>query len=216
MIGGVRFWRPWFRPILFYVAFVGLAVLLTRFFHFVLVEWLTVFLLPLLWLGLASLVLIGFVWAVVFWAQSFKRQLYAKRWQNAIPLMVIVGTALVTLLVPLENLWLRLNFYRQLGTRQAVIELFQTNEIYPSPTMVKLPPVYQATTMGDEVQVFRSHESLGGSVSVLFFTLRVYEGSAGFLHSETGAPLPENAVPGYDLLEQRPVKDGWYYVRIGG
>lgn len=205
----------WQRPVFIYVGMVSLGLLLTRFFHFVLLDWLTLFLLPLEWLLLAALALGGMVWGIWFWVRSPSSEPSARdqrRWRS-IPLAMQLGMILMAVCVPLENLWLFFNFHRYLPARQQVITLIQANEIPSSPGITPLPSPYRSTSMGGgEVQIIQGDSNL----SVMFFTMRIFDAAAGYVYSEDGSRLPIDAFGGYDIFEQRPVGDRWYFVRIRG
>lgn len=202
----------WKRPVFYYVALVGLGMVLTRFFNFVLLEWLTIYVIPLVWLALLGLGLIGLVWAIIFWARS-PRSGQSPGWQRSIPLLLLLGMFGLAIAIPFENLWLTFNFHRYREARQQVVDLMATQQIASNPGIMELPESYRATTLGDgEVEVFYANDSR----YVLFFTLRLFEGAAGFIYSENGTPLPAEIVSGYEILEQYEMGDRWYFVRLGG
>lgn len=192
----------WKSPVLYYVSLTSLAILLTRLFQFVLLDWLTVFLFPLLLLVLLILAIVGLIWSIVFWIRSDHK--------SGFPLIVQIAGITLGIFIPFERLWLVYNFQHHLPARQQVIALIQTNQIKSS-DITELPPLYRSTSMGGDVQITQQD----GSLSVVFFTLRVMGGAQGFVYREAATPMPSDLFPGYQVLQQQPIVNSWYYTKIG-
>jgi hypothetical protein len=198
----------WQSPVFGYVVLVSLSILLTRFFHLVLLNWLTLFLLPLFWLLLLGLVAIGLIWSIGFYLSA--APIGQHRGGRSVPLMLQIAIVPIALGLPLEQLWLTYNFHRYLPARQQVVELIETNRLGSG--MFALPDVYRATSMGGrEVQVL----SWQGNSYVLFFTMQIFGGAAGFIYSENDIPPPDALFAGYQMVQKRPIQPHWYYIQIG-
>lgn len=82
--------KPIWRYAVFqYVVLLSVGLLLTRFLNFVLLKRLTIFLWPLLWLGLLLLAIGGIIWSIVFWQHRTQED----RWpapvqQRWLPLLI--------------------------------------------------------------------------------------------------------------------------------
>jgi hypothetical protein len=196
-----------------YVVFVSIGLILARFLNHVLLEALTIFLWPLLLLSLLALMIVGVIWAIVFWWRCGKQGIFQQgRWRRSLPLIVQLGAVVVTLVVPFEQFWLSLNFHQHLQARQQVVALVQSNQLpFKLNNISTVPPAYRETTIKGEIQTLRSSKGL----YVLFFTSRGFGGAEGFLYSENGQPPAKDLASGYQVVEQRPIDGNWYYVRIG-
>lgn len=197
----------WRYPVFGYVVLVSLSILLARFFHFVLLNWLTLFLLPLFWLLLLGLVAIGLIWSISFYLRA--SPVGQNRGERSVPLMLQLAILPIVFVLPLEQLWLTYNFHRHLPDRQQVVELIATKRLGSG--MFALPDAYQATSMGGhEVQVL----SWQGNSYVLFFTMQIFGGAAGFIYSENNIPPPDALFAGYQVVQKRPIQPHWYYIQI--
>jgi hypothetical protein len=203
-------WQFW---IVRYVIGVSLGLCLVRLLHFVWLEWLTVFLLPLSWAVCAIAVLIGLIWAIYFWVRAVQKGSFlTQRWRRWFPLVLqLVGLA-IGILVPFEQLWLTANFYQNLASRQQVITLVQSNQIREGVNNIAaLPSAYHHTSTSKEIQTLRGKDGL----YVLFFTARVFGGAQGFVYSEQAKPPAQDLFSGYRTRVQRVLDSHWYYVTIG-
>lgn len=193
----------WKQAVVWYILLVGLGLVMSRFFQAVLLEWLSIFLLPGVWLLLAILVLVGLGWAIGFGLRHSRRQ----RW---VPLGLLLGVLLLTVLVPWANLWLTWNFQWHRQARVAVVQQLQQGSLPTQSGIWPLPDPYRATSMGGEIQVERRDNQL----YVMFFTLRSLGFAAGYLYSESDQPPPTDLFSGYGLHQARSVGEGWYYVQV--
>jgi hypothetical protein len=201
------------HPIFWSIICLNLAILLLRFFELVLVDRLTIFVLPLLWLLGLLAVLVGLIVAIAFWIYSAKKGLWRGKssWRRMVPLGIQLVAIGLIIFVPFDDLWLAVNFQQQLSARQQVIRLMESNQIPSSADFVTLPAAYQSTTVSDsEVQVFYEN----GDRYVLFFTFRSIDNAAGFVHSESGRPFVlHDSV--YRIKEQLQIQPQWFYVSLG-
>lgn len=78
--------------------------------------------------------------------------------------------------------------------------------------MVQLPEAYRSTSLGGgEAQVL----SWNNQAYVLFFTMRLFGGAAGFVYSDSGTPPPDSLFSGYQIIQQWVVQPHWFYIQIG-
>lgn len=202
----------WRYAVFHYVVLLSVGLWLTRFLHFALLERLTVFFLPLVWLTLLLFTLGGIIWSSVFWRHSAQvgnlSDPVDRRW---LPLLLQCAGVILALTIPFEQLWLRWNFQQQLDTRAQVIRLVRENQIPATADTTALPIAYRQSSMSGDIQTIRRQNEL----YVLFFTLRTIGAAQGFVYSEQTGPLPTDLFPGYQVRHQRPIKPHWHYVTIG-
>ncbi len=199
----------WRHPVFLYVIFASLGLLLARFFKFVLIDWLTIFLQPLLWLLLLVLGIIGILCSIVFWVRCSRAGVFAN-WRRSLPLVIQLVAIALSLLVPLDDFWLTYNFWRYLPARQQAVRLIQSGQVSSVSDFVKLPAAYQQTSLGREVQVVYAQ----GKPFVLFFMLQIFGGAAGFVYSEAAIAPPINVFPPQEIIEQRQIDSHWYYINL--
>lgn len=77
----------WRHPVLLYVLLASLGLLLARFLKFVPIDWLTMFLEPVLWLLLLVLGAIGILCSIAFWVRCARVGVFAN-WQRSLPLVI--------------------------------------------------------------------------------------------------------------------------------
>ncbi|MBD2358097.1 hypothetical protein H6G41_26380 [Tolypothrix sp. FACHB-123] len=203
----------WQSGIVRYIIGVSLGLWLIRLLHFVWVDWLTWFFLPLLWISGAIAVLIGLIWAISFWVRAMQKGSFLnQRWRRFFPLLLQLLGLVIGIIVPFEQFWLTANFYQNLASRQQVIALVQSNQIGGGMNnLAALPPAYHHTSISKEIQTQRGQNGL----YILFFTARVFGGAQGFVYSEQAKLPDQNLFLGYRLRVERAINSYWYYVTIG-
>lgn len=201
----------WQYPVFHFAICIGLGLVLARFFHFLLLDRLTIYLWPLPWLSLFILVAVGMIWSIVFWIRCARAKVLVR--SRMMPFMLQVSALVLMAIVPWEKYWLALNFYQHLGARQMVISLVQSYQITSGTNdIAALPAPYRQTAISHEIQIIRSRDGL----HVLFFTMRVFDGAEGFIYSENPKPLLQDLFPGYEVIQRRAFDRHWHYVRILG
>ncbi|MBE8987845.1 hypothetical protein [Nostoc sp. LEGE 12450] len=81
----------WQSGIVRYIICVSLGLWLIRLLHFVWLDWLTWFFLPLLWIEGAIAVLIGLIWAISFWVRAIQKGSFLNRRWQVNPFAQIIG-----------------------------------------------------------------------------------------------------------------------------
>ncbi|MBD2199838.1 MULTISPECIES: hypothetical protein [Calothrix] len=203
----------WQSGIARYIICVSLGLWLIRLLHFVWLDWLTWFFLPLLWISGVIAALIGLIWAIYFWVRAIQKGSFLnQRWRRSFPLLLQLLGLVIGIIVPFEQFWLTANFYQNLASRQQVIALVQSNQIRGGMNnLAALPPAYHHTSISKEIQTQRGQNGL----YILFFTARVFGGAQGFVYSEQAKLPDQNLFLGYRLRVERAINSYWYYVTIG-
>jgi hypothetical protein len=203
----------WQSGIVRYVIGVSLGLWLVRLLHFVLLEWLTEFLLPLLWIGSAIAAFVALIWAIYFWVHAVQKSSFlTRRWQRSLPLLLQLIGLVVVAIIPFEQLWLTANFYQHLSSRRQVIALVQSNQIREGTNNIAaLPSAYHHTSVSKAIQTQRGQDGL----YVLFFTARIFGGAQGFIYSEQIKPPAQDLFGEYRVRVHYEIDSHWYYVTVG-
>ncbi|WP_078410506.1 hypothetical protein [Priestia abyssalis] len=189
---------------LFFLALVSsILVVLYKFFEWQIVEILTPFLMPLLWL-----LVFGFFFVITI--RTVITLLKNKNWK---PFVIQLVTILLWLFFPFTQVLLDIDFKMNKSEREEVVSkvengTFKPNVSYNS-SLIHLPEEYdQLSKGGGEIVV----EKNGDSSSILFFTFRgILDGFSGFVYSPTDQRPSRNDFDG-DFKEIEKLDEHWYWV----
>lgn len=182
----------------------SLLLIAVRAFEWSLMEWLTLFLAPLVALPVL-LVFIGVALAALVDAVG---GLWRREFRRAVPLVICLASLGAAVFVPWTPLMLDINFRLYRKDRQEVAEQvlqggFRPNSKF-SVGLLELPPKYRHLSAGGEVDVEAN--------AVLFFTFRgVLDNFSGFVYSPSDFE-PSSIDFGGDFKEVRRIREGWFWV----
>lgn len=185
------------------------AYCLMSFFYWSLIDVITPFGAPLLWLAALALALAAFVIAVIL---PFRRW-RTRRLTSLLPLVFLVACVVITHFVDFTALWLATNFRLRHTDREQVVRRVVSGELRPNvahnAALIALPgELAPASLGGGEVVVQRD----GDKLKILFFTFRgVLDSFAGFVFTSDGSAPKDGDFAG-QFFVNRKVGDGWYYV----
>lgn len=190
------------------VAAVAIYCLLA-FFFWSLIDVLTPFAAPFLWLPVLALALAAIGTAIVL---PFRRR-QARGFASLLPLVFLAACFIATRFVDFTRLWLAANFKLRYSDRVEVVRRITSGEFRPNvphnPSLIALPSQFASVSLGGgEVEVRRE----GDKLKILFFTFRgVLDNFAGYVYTSDGA-APTSADFAADFIINRKVRDRWYYV----
>lgn len=185
------------------------AYCLLSFAFWSLIDVVTPFAAPLLWLPVLATTLAAVVASVVLPLRRWK----TRRLPSLLPLAFLVACFLVTRFVDFTALWLAANFKLRQADRGEVVQRIVSGELHPNvphnASLIALPKRYAPVSLGGgEVMVQRDEDKL----KILFFTFRgVLDSFAGFVYSSDGS-APKNGDFAGEFIINRKVQDRWYYV----
>jgi hypothetical protein len=181
----------------------SLLIVFLQFFQWKLIEVLTVFLMPFLWLGIYGLFLVVFILSIV---GLIKR----KDWK---PFVIQSITILLLFLIPFNKIVLDIDFKLNQSERSEVISKIQDGTLIPNvshnSSLIHLPKEYdQLSSGGGDIVI----EKRGDKYAVLFFTFRgVLDNFSGFVFSPYDTrPLPRSF--GGDFKDIVRIDKNWYFV----
>lgn len=180
------------------------------FFHWSLVDVVSVFFAWLPWAPVGILALAAMVAAI---------RLAYRRWRirpgaALLPLAFLVMGIGAMQFVDFTELWLTANFQYRRAEREEVVRQIESGELQPSAfrpafSVAALPGPLAATSLGGgEVMVQRD----GATLRIFFYTFRgVLDRFAGFVYSSDGT-APKNGDFAGRFFINRQIGDRWYYV----
>lgn len=179
------------------------SLILLLFFQWTLVDLLTPFILPFLWLLVIGFFLVVIVFSLV---SLFKK----RKWS---PLLIQITTVLIVIFIPFNTIVLQLNFSNHFKERTEVISKIQNGTLQPNVTyntsVIHLPREYDHLSKGGGDIII---EEVNGETLVFFYTFRGILGDfSGFIYS------PHNRKPninsfGGDFKEIVKMAENWYFV----
>lgn len=195
-----------FRTLLWLSAGVGLLRVLTTAFEWTLVDWLTVFLAPLLSLAVWILFALIYVASVVYALRG--RGPLSKR---MLPLGISSAVLLLVLWVPWTPLWLDLNFRLYRSDRMRVVSQVQSGTLRPNvsynPDLISLPRGLRHVSKGGGEVVVQHYP---GGTEVFFYTFRgILDNYSGFVYRSDGSS-PSGGTEQYHEIER--LTEHWYWV----
>jgi hypothetical protein len=179
------------------------------FFFWNLIEIVTPFLAPLLWLPVLATALPAIVIAVILPIQRWKTRPIA----SLMPLAFLIASFVATRFVDFTELWLAANFKFHHAKREQIVSRVVSGELrsnvsYNS-SLIALPKKFASASLGGGDIVVQPD---GNNLKVLFFTFRgVLDSFAGFVYSSDNSP-PKNGDFFGRFFIIRKVEDKWYYV----
>lgn len=182
---------------------------LVSFFFWSLMDVVTPFGVPFVWLPVLGTALAAVLTAVILPIRRWS----ARRAGSLLPLAWLIGCFVVTRCIDFTALWLSANFRFRYTDREQVVRRIESGELRPnvshSPSLLALPRELAPVSLGGgEVVVQRD----GDKLRILFFTFRgVLDRWAGFVYSSDGSP-PRSSDFGGELTITRKIQDRWYHV----
>jgi hypothetical protein len=197
-------------PVVLYVAVIASAVLTATFaFQWDLIDWLTPFLMPLVW-GVAWLFFgVASVWTIVHCLANLRV------WQrSAVPLTICVASLTIVFAVPFTALWVQFDFARKRDARERVVDLVTSGALQPNveynPRLIRLDSSAPTVSKGgNELVVQRDARG----TYVFFYTFRgILDNYAGFLFvPPNGTPATFGDFSEVNATQLVKMADGWYF-----
>ncbi|TMU85242.1 hypothetical protein FGG79_14025 [Bacillus sp. BHET2] len=180
------------------VLMIGLAI-----FQWHLVEILTPFLMPFLWLAAGGYFLVVAVFSIIA---------LLKRWDWK-PILIQVITVLLLFFFPFTKIVLDIDFKMNKVEREVVVEKVERGKLVPNvlhnDSLIHLPDEYDELTKGGGDIVV---EKRGSDTMILFYTFcGVLDNFSGFVYSSSGAK-PRSGDFGGDFIEVEKLDGHWYIV----
>lgn len=185
----------------------SLMLLVVAFAQWWLIDWLTPFLMPILYLVVLACFGAVFMWSMV--------SAIRKRPRSVASLAVCTGTLLIWTFVPFSDLWVRANYWYYRDARDVVVARVLAGSLRPNvehnSSLITLPPGTPQVSMSGNQIVVEEHD---GRKLVFFYTFRgILDNYAGFLF----VPKDANPLSYSDLGEPcctQFVKysDRWFWV----
>jgi hypothetical protein len=188
------------------VATTSLAGLLVCFFRWSLVGILTVFVEPMLEIGVFLVFGASLVWAAVHALRLFR----GLRRNRFTPLLLAIAALGVFIFVPFTKIYLRIDFARHLQARTAAAQQLVVSRASMPPNEREAPDLIPMAGLSDggEAMYLRTQTNQ----MVFFFTFRgILEHFSGFVYSATDA-APETDDFGGNLIEVDHLRPHWYWV----
>ncbi len=183
------------------VLMIGMA-----FFQWLLVEILTPFLMPFLWLGAGGCFLAVTVLSIIA---------LFKKWDWK-PALIQVVTVLLLFFFPFTKVVLDIDFNMNKAERETVVEKVEEGKLIPNvshnDSLIHLPEEYDELSKGGGDIIV---EEKRGETMILFFTFRgILDSFTGFVYSSSGRK-PRSGDFGGDFIEVEKLDDHWYVVVSG-
>ena len=185
------------------------AYCLTAFFFWSLVDLVTPFGAPFLWLPVVALALAALVASMVLVFRRWKTRLIA----SLMPFAFLAACFVLAGFVDFTAIWLSADFRLKRTDREEVVRRISSGEFRPNvshnKSLIALPKRFASVSLGGgEVCVQRD----GDKLKVLFYTFRgVLNPFAGFVYSSDGS-APKNGDFGGRIFINRNVGAQWYYI----
>lgn len=179
------------------------------FFFWHLVDWLTPFLAPVIFLPVYGLAAFALAFALLVPFRRWK----TRRWAGLLPLGLFVLGFAAASLVDFTWLWLRTNFSVGRQGRDEVARRIIAGELRPNvsynATLIHLPDSLRHLSLGGGDVVI---DGAGERTKILFFTFRgILHHFAGFVYSpDDSAPQDGDFLSDFIII--RRMDKNWYYV----
>lgn len=192
------------------LAVVSVAIYcLMSFFYWSLIDVVTPFAAPILWLPVLMTALVAVVVAIL---------LPFRRWRtlgiaSVLPLGFLFACFLIIRFVDFTALWLTANFKFHHADRLEVVRRIESGEFRPNvshnPSLIALPrDLAHVSLGGGEVEAERD----GDRYKILFFTFRgVLDSFAGFVYTSEGSAPKDGDFAGKFVIV-RKIEDRWHYI----
>ncbi|USK85861.1 hypothetical protein [Peribacillus asahii] len=189
---------------LFFLALLSsILVVLYKFLEWQIVEVLTPFLMPFLWL-----LVFGFFFVIT--VRTVTTLFKKKDWK---PFVIQTIVIMLWIFFPFTQVVLDLDFKMNKSEREKVVSKVENGTFKPNvshdSSLIHLPKEFdQLSKGGGEIVV----EKKGDRSSILFFTFRgMLEGFSGFVYSPTDQQPSRNDFDG-DFKEIKKLDENWYWV----
>ncbi len=186
-------------------------VLFVAIFQWVIIDWITPFLFPLLELSLLCLFLASVISSLVKAIKDYRHQ----KFYSTFPLLINLITAAVIWFAPFTNMWLQYDFYFNKAARMMVVNNVQNKKLLPNvkhnSTLIQLPYYYPTVSRGgNEVVIWPTNQSY----YVFFFTFRgILDNYSGFVYVPSGSkPELFGAWRGDNFFQVKQMAPNWFYV----
>ncbi|EIJ78028.1 hypothetical protein PB1_10699 [Bacillus methanolicus PB1] len=178
-------------------------VVLYKFFEWQIIEILTPFLLPLLWL-----LVFGFFFAIT--VRTVINLLKNKDWK---PFVIQTVTIILWLFFPFTQVVLDIDFKINKSDREEVARKVENGTLKPNvsynPSLIHLPKEYDQLSKGSGEIVL---EKNGDNYSILFITFRgILDNFSGIVYSPNSQRLARSDFGG-DLKEIEKIDGNWYWL----
>jgi hypothetical protein len=196
-------------PILWASLIGSLTLIGTTAFYWSLVDLLTPFFAPILWLGVWAMFLFLLITSLIHLLVSIRRP----RVSSFVSLLVNLAALVIVLNVPFTRLMLDLDFRLNFNRRMAIVSMVETGQLASHPTaseqLIALPFGYRSLSKGGgEIIVVQQ----GNAIIVFFYTYRgVMDNFSGFMY-RSDASAPQKGDLGGDFREIKKLRDHWFWV----
>lgn len=194
--------NPGYKPILFFSYFAGIYLLVITYFQWELIDKLTPFLMPAVYLTMIGLMAGAVIPSLIVLFTNWKTM----RWRALHPLAVVGIAILIWIVVPMTNLYLDVNWMLKQHKYDTVAALIEKGELVPdSQGHLTLPEEYKSLSIGGgEVIV----EGPKDSQTILFFSFRgILDNYSGYVYT-----VKDTAPQDEDYFQVIKKKDHWYWV----
>jgi hypothetical protein len=171
-----------------------------------LIDVLTPFLFPILYMGIGALFLVSGAWALV--AVVWNRKL---GYVAALPLVLWGLVAIGVWLTPFTRLWLKANYRWYRSDRQAIVRQVLAGTLRSdAKNLVSLGPKAPYVSVGNNEIVVEEHE---GKTYVFFYTFRgILDHAAGFLFVPNGGnPTSFSDFDEANKTRLERIEPEWYF-----
>jgi hypothetical protein len=197
------------NPILWVSLIGSLTLVGTTAFYWSLVDLLTPFFAPLLWLGVWAMFLILLITSLIYLLVSIRRLHIA----SLAALLVNLVALVIVLNVPFTRLMLDLDFRLNFDRRMAIVSMVETGQMasHPSATeeLVALPFGYRSLSKGGG-EIILAHQS--DTTIIFFYTYRgVTDNFSGFMY-RSDTSVPQQGDLGGDFWEIKKLREHWLWV----
>ncbi|MGV3464931.1 MAG: hypothetical protein ACO1OT_06520 [Heyndrickxia sp.] len=184
-------------------SFAGLLLIALSFFQWILIEYLTPFIMPFVWLAAYGFFIVVIIFSIII---LFK----TKDWK---PFGIQIIFIILLLLIPFNRIVIDWDFKWNMAERKEVITKLRAGELKPNVSynedLIHLPKKYTHLSKGGgEILMEKDNEQN----LVLFFTFRgVLDNFSGFVFSSSDK-RPRPTQFGGDIKEIVKLQKHWYYI----
>jgi hypothetical protein len=180
-------------------------------FQWIIIDWITPFLFPLLEKSLLCLFLVSVISSLFKLIKDYKRE----KVHSTFPLWINLITAAVIWFVPFTNLWLQFDFNYHKEDRTTVVENVNNKTLLPNvehnKALIQLSHEYPTLSRGgNEIVIWPADQSY----FVFFFTYRGFlDNYSGFVYAPPGSkPELFGEWRGDNFFQIKQMAPNWYFV----
>jgi hypothetical protein len=184
----------------------GICLIAITFFQWDLIDYLSVFFLPLLilvfWVVLAIITMTSLIY-IPF-------QLKIIRWKSILPLIANIITILILYVVPFTSLWLDFKFRVNKQGYEQAIKMYENGELNePNKSgYIELPSEYKYLSKGGGDIIVDNSD---GITSIFFYTFRgILGSSSGFIYRSNDSPPPQFLLR-RDCYQLERIEPKWFF-----